>query len=222
MNYTDKEHRIKITTSLVSCYHKLYKSHSWLWAQQTQAIDSHCFNMQLLTTTFLFRKVKSPSCSDQSDLNAPDVVIMTRQLVSTNAPGGLERSITLSGADVRARSVGIDSYTYWGLYRFFSKTFPQTMKLNHRQCPWLRWRKFIETPMFVSNFMTIMHTPFNFVLTIHKYLQQLQQVISNGGGPQLLTQGCVYRAASQMGGTFPPQWREQRENLKRLILRDCL
>ncbi len=25
---------------------------------------------------------------------------------------------TLSGADVHARSVGIDSYTYWGLYRF--------------------------------------------------------------------------------------------------------
>ncbi len=38
------------------------------------------------------------------------------------------------------------------------------------------------------------------------YLQQLQQVISNGGGgPQLLTRGCVYRAASQMGGTFFPQ-----------------
>ncbi len=37
------------------------------------------------------------------------------------------------------------------------------------------------------------------------YLQQLQQVISNGGGPQLLTQGCVYayRAASQTDGTFP-------------------
>ncbi len=27
---------------------------------------------------------------------------------------------------------------------------------------------------------------------------------------------------SHMGGTFPPQWREQRENLKLLILRDCL
>ncbi len=52
--------------------------------------------------------------------------------------------------------------------------------------------------------------------------QQLQQIISNGGGPQLLTQGCVYRAASHMGGTFSPQWREQRENLKQLILRDCL
>ncbi len=40
------------------------------------------------------------------------------------------------------------------------------------------------------------------------YLQQLQQVIRNGGGgPQLLTQGrvCAYRAASQMGGTFSPQ-----------------
>ncbi len=26
--------------------------------------------------------------------------------------------LTLSGADVRAQSVGIYSYTYWGLYRF--------------------------------------------------------------------------------------------------------
>ncbi len=35
-------------------------------------------------------------------------------------------------------------------------------------------------------------------------LQQLQQVISNsGGGSQFLTQGCVYRAASQMDRIFP-------------------
>ncbi len=32
--------------------------------------------------------------------------------------------LTLSGADVRAQSVGIDPYMYWGLYRFFSGTFP--------------------------------------------------------------------------------------------------
>ncbi len=55
MNYTDRKHGgIKITTYLVSCYHKLYKSHLWLWARQLQAIDSRCFHMQLLTTTFLF------------------------------------------------------------------------------------------------------------------------------------------------------------------------
>ncbi len=45
----------------------------------------------------LCRKVKSPSCSDQSDLNAPDVVITTRLLVSTNVRGGLERSISQGG-----------------------------------------------------------------------------------------------------------------------------
>ncbi len=28
-------------------------------------------------------------------------------------------TLSLSGADIRARSVGIDSYMYWGLYRFF-------------------------------------------------------------------------------------------------------
>ncbi len=57
------------------------------------------------------------------------------------------------------------------------------------------------------------------------YLQQLQQVIRNGGGgPQLLTQSSVYayRAVSQMGGTFSPLWREPRENLKLFILIDCL
>ncbi len=39
--------------------------------------------------------------------------------------------LTLSGADVRAQSVGIDPYMFWRLYRFFSGTFPQKMKLNH-------------------------------------------------------------------------------------------
>ncbi len=36
--------------------------------------------------------------------------------------GNLENKrviLTLSGADVRAQSVGVDPYTYWGLYRFF-------------------------------------------------------------------------------------------------------
>ncbi len=40
-------------------------------------------------------------------------------------------ALTLSGADDHVQSVAIDSYAYWGLYRFFSRTFPQTMKLNH-------------------------------------------------------------------------------------------
>ncbi len=45
--------------------------------------------------------------------------------------GNLERkrvTLTLSGANDRIQRVFIDSYTYWGL---FSRTFPQTMKLNH-------------------------------------------------------------------------------------------
>ncbi len=36
------------------------------------------------------------------------------------------------------------------------------------------------------------------------YLQQLHQVISNGGGgPQLLTQGCVYACVYTNGQDFP-------------------
>ncbi len=40
--------------------------------------------------------------------------------------GNLENKrviLTLSGADVRARSIGIDHYTYWGLYIFFPGHF---------------------------------------------------------------------------------------------------
>ncbi len=40
--------------------------------------------------------------------------------------GNLENKrviLTLSGADVRTRSVGIDLYTYWGLCRFFPGHF---------------------------------------------------------------------------------------------------
>ncbi len=35
-------------------------------------------------------------------------------------------TLTLSGADVCTRwyCIAIDPYTYWGLYRFFSGTFP--------------------------------------------------------------------------------------------------
>ncbi len=41
--------------------------------------------------------------------------------------GNLENKrviVTLSRADVRAQSFGIDPYMYRGLYRFFSRTFP--------------------------------------------------------------------------------------------------
>ncbi len=70
----------------------------------------------------------------------------------------------------------------------------------------------METPMCVS---ASQNTTLEKPLLEIVYLQQLQQVISNdGGGPQLLRAVYAYRAASQMGGTFSPKWREQRENLK--------
>ncbi len=40
--------------------------------------------------------------------------------------GNLENKrvvLTLSGADVRTRTIGIDPYTYWGLNRFFPGYF---------------------------------------------------------------------------------------------------
>ncbi len=39
-------------------------------------------------------------------------------------------TLTLSGADVRARRVGINSYTYWGLYRFFQEHFLRQWNLT--------------------------------------------------------------------------------------------
>ncbi len=124
--------------------------------------------------------------------------------------------LTLSGADVHAQSLGIDSYTYWGLYRLFPGHFLRQWNLTTAALMERLWCSLVHPrtqhlkSLFGANIV---------------YLQQLQQVISNGGGrPQLLTHGCVYAygAASQMGGTFSPQWREQRENLKLLILRDLL
>ncbi len=156
----------------MACYHKLVshtKSHSWLWAQQTQVIDSRCFHVQLLNTTFLFTIIHE----DRHD--------------------------------------------------HFSGTFPWTIKLNHSVFSGSDggslWRLLCS----------LVHPKTQHLKSLFGadivYLQQLQQVISNGGGgPQLLTQGCLYayRAASQMGGTFSPRWCEQRENLKQLVLRDCL
>ncbi len=116
---------------------------------------------------------------------------------------------------------------YWFLYvlgtlMIFSRSFPQTMKLNHSVLSCSEggslWR------LLCSLHPKTQHLKSLFSADI-VYIEQLQQVNSDGrGGPQLFTQGCVYayRAASQMGGTFSPQWREQRENLKQLVLRDCL
>ncbi len=47
--------------------------------------------------------------------------------------GNLENKrviLTLSGADFRARSVGIDPYTFWGLYRFFPGHFLRQWNLT--------------------------------------------------------------------------------------------
>ncbi len=131
--------------------------------------------------------------------------------------GNLENKrviLTLSGADVRAQSFGIDLYTYWGLYRFFPGHLLRQWNLttvSSGSDGGSLWRLLC---LLVQPKTQHLKSLFGADIV---YLQQLQQVISNdGGGPQLLTQGCVYayRAASLMGETFSPRWREQRENLK--------
>ncbi len=134
----------------MACYHKLYKSHSWL-AQQTQAIDWHCFHMQLLTTTFLFTIIHGQHQWIQAETM---VALASLALLSAKKlfqKGNFENKcviLTLSGADVCARSVGIDPYMYWGLYRFFPGHFLR--QWNNHSVLRLRWRESMETPMFVS------------------------------------------------------------------------
>ncbi len=48
------------------------------------------------TVEFYVEKLNLPSCSEQSDSNAPDVVITTCQHVNMNLPGGLECIISCS------------------------------------------------------------------------------------------------------------------------------
>ncbi len=124
---------------------------------------------------------------------------------------GKQTCYTLSGDDVRAWSIDIDPYKNWGLNRCFWDISLD----NETQCLWRLLYSLVHPKT--------QHLKSLFGADI-VYLQQLQQVISNGGGPRLLTEDCVYayRAASQMGLTFYPRWREQRGNLKPLVLRDCL
>ncbi len=51
---------------------------------------SHCKSHWILS-----RKVKMPSCSNQTDLKTPDAVVTTYQLINVNFPGGLECTISI-------------------------------------------------------------------------------------------------------------------------------
>ncbi len=206
-HYTINTSQLAGLSWCMACYHKLYKSHSWLYAQQTQAIDSHCFYMQLFTI------IHEDSASENGSFSIISFTELSAKKIFQK--GNLENKsviLTLSGAGVHAQSVGIDSYMYWELYRFIPGHFLKQWNITTVSSA--QMEESMETPMFLS---ASQNTTLEKPLLEIVYLQQLQQVISNdGGGPQLPTQGCVYayRAASQMGGTFSPQWREQRENLK--------
>ncbi len=197
----------------MACHHKLYKSHSWLWAQQTQAIDS-----LLSYASFNYHIPIHDHSWRQHQWTQTKTMVALASLALQSAKklfqkGNLENKhviLTLSGADVRARSVGIDPYTYWGLYLFFPGHFLRQWHLttvSSGSDGGSLWRLLCSLMHPKTQHLKCLFG------TDSVYLQQLQQVISNGGGrPQLLTQGCVYayRAASQMGRTFSPRWREQR------------
>ncbi len=107
--------------------------------------------------------------------------------------------LTLSGADVRAQSLGIDSYTYWGLYRLFPGHFLRQWNLTTvssaaqmERCSLVHPKTQHLKRLFGANIV---------------YLQQLQQVISNGGdGPQLLTNKlltCLWGSITNGRDFFP-------------------
>ncbi len=88
--------------------------------------------MQLLTTTFLFTVIHEDSTSENRDNGSFSIISLTECQEALSEEQFVKQTRdTLSGADVSALSIDNDLYTYWGLCRFFSKTFPQTMKLNH-------------------------------------------------------------------------------------------
>ncbi len=51
-----------------------------LWAQQTEAIDSHCFHMQLLTNTFLFTIIHEDRTSENRDIGSFSIISLTECL----------------------------------------------------------------------------------------------------------------------------------------------
>ncbi len=109
---------------------------------------------------------------------------------------GKQTRDSLSGAEVRARSVGIDPYMYWGLNRFFPGHFLRQWNLTSDGGSLWRLLCSLVPPK-------TQHLKSFFGVDI-VYLQQLHQVIHNGGGgPQLLTQGCVYTCVYTNGQDFP-------------------
>ncbi len=82
-------------------------------ARQLQAIDSHCFHMQLLATTFLFTIILvalEDSISENTETMIALAISLTECQEALSERQFEKRVIlTLSGADVHARSVGINS-----------------------------------------------------------------------------------------------------------------
>ncbi len=147
--------------------------------------------MQLLTTTFLFMIIHEDSTSENRG-NGSFSIISQEAL----SEGNLENKrmiLTLSGADVCARSVGIDPNTYWGLLRQWNLT--SVISGSDGGSLWRLLCSLVPPKT--------QHLKSFFGVDI-VYLQQLHQVIHNGGGgPQLLTQGCVYACVYTNGQDFP-------------------
>ncbi len=128
MNYTDKEHRIK--KNIAGLMLSQTKSHSWLWAQHTQVIDSHCFHMQLLTTTFLFTIIHEDNTSENRQRQCSFSIINLTECQEALSEGQFVKQTH------GTYFVWSWRLTYWflrvlGTLPMFSRTFPQTMKPNH-------------------------------------------------------------------------------------------
>ncbi len=117
--------------------------------------------------------------------------------------GNLENKhviLTLSGADVRAQSVGIDPYTYWDFTDFFPGHFLRQWNLttvSSGSDGGSLWRLLC---LLVHPQTQHMKSLFGADIV---YLQQLQQVISNGGGPSFSLRAVSIGQRHKWAGLFP-------------------
>ncbi len=193
----------------MACYHKLYKSHSWLWAQQLKRSTHIAFICK-----FLLPHSYSWSAPVRTDWDNGSFSIISLTSCQEALSEGQFVKQTHNTYFVWSWCPHTKRW-YWSQFFFF-----YTMKLNHSVLSGSDgvslWRLLCSLVHPKTQHLKCLFGALTLYIIV-------QQVISNGWfGLQLLTQCCVYayRTASQMRRTFSPQWCEQRENL--LVLRDCL
>ncbi len=133
--------------------------------------------------------------------------------------GNLENKrliLTSAGADICTRSIGIGDFNIKKI-----GTFPYTIKLNHSVLS-SSDRRSLWRILCSLVYPKTQHLKSLFCADI-VYLQQLQQVMVDADHSfSLRAVSMPIGQSHKWPGLFPPRWHEQRENLKPLVLRNCL